>query len=74
VSSFEIPPDEEFIEEEVPTATDEASAEPSASLTAGSTKTSGKGFNIILLAVVGAGLLGLGGIAGLYFTRPRGPA
>jgi hypothetical protein len=36
-------------------------------------KTSGKSLNIIILGVVAAGLLGLGGIAGLYFTRPRGP-
>jgi hypothetical protein len=27
--------------------------------------------NIIIVGVVAAGLLGLGGIAGLYFTRPR---
>jgi hypothetical protein len=73
VSSFTLPPDETFVEEATPASAD-ASATETASAAANPRKTSGKGFNIILLGIVGAGLLGIGGVAGLYFTRPRGPA
>ncbi|MEP7054946.1 MAG: hypothetical protein ABI912_06830 [Actinomycetota bacterium] len=64
-----MPPDE--------TASDAPTIEPSPSQTTSlaavpKAKTSGKSLNIIILGVVAAGLLGLGGIAGLYFTRPRG--